>query len=92
MTNNQQRRAGAPDHIPIFEGIILNLGDAAAPWDEKSRFCQKNDQIGQDNSPSAYYMTTNRYQCVHNLISKSDIAIAIFRSPFIVRTKGFNSR
>jgi len=58
MTKNQRRRAGAPDHIPIFEGIILNLGDAGAPWDEKSIFCQKNDQIGQDNHTSVYYRIT----------------------------------
>jgi hypothetical protein len=59
---------------------------------EISRFCQKYDQIGQDNFPFADYMITNRYQCVHNLMSKSDIAFAIFRRPFIFRTKRINSR
>jgi len=58
MTKNQRRGAGAPDHIPIFEGIILNLGDAGTPWDEKSRFDQKNDQIGQDNYIPTYYKLT----------------------------------
>jgi hypothetical protein len=30
MVKNQRRRTDTPDRVPLFEGIIVNLGDAGA--------------------------------------------------------------